>query len=102
MRKVEPNEMARLFDCKSEMLRTIVDIESLKALLEGALNWWLSYTMSQPVSFDLTILFFFLLEYIGATYFVTHIKTAIRSFVSLNTYQLDEHQAVCEDGSRQN
>jgi hypothetical protein len=34
-------------------------------LAEEALNCWLSYTMSQPVQFDLAVLILFALQYIG-------------------------------------
>jgi hypothetical protein len=34
-------------------------------LAEEVLNCWLSYTMSQPVQFDLGVLFLFALQYIG-------------------------------------
>jgi hypothetical protein len=53
------------FRIEEVMLKEIFHIEGFKDTAEGFLNWWLSYTMSQPVSFDLTILCFFFLQYAG-------------------------------------
>jgi hypothetical protein len=49
-----------------EMLRQIIDMVPFRSLAEEVVNCWLSYTMSQPVQFDLTVLFLFALQYIGA------------------------------------
>ena len=40
----------------SQMLRELLHIDQIKSLAEGTFNCWLSYTMSQPVQFDLAIL----------------------------------------------
>ncbi|WP_254153320.1 hypothetical protein [Chryseosolibacter indicus] len=37
----------------------------LKTLAEELINCWLTYAMSQPVTFDLAIIFLFVLEYFG-------------------------------------
>jgi hypothetical protein len=47
------------------MLREIYHIIPFKNFAEEALNCWLSYTMSQPVSFDIAIVFLFALQYFG-------------------------------------
>jgi hypothetical protein len=47
------------------MLREIIDIVPIRNFLEEVMNIWLSYTMSQPVYFDIGILFLFALQYLG-------------------------------------
>jgi hypothetical protein len=47
------------------VLRFIFDINPIKYLAEQCLNCWLGYVLSQPVEFDLTVLFYFMLEYAG-------------------------------------
>jgi hypothetical protein len=55
------------------MLRELIHLAQLKSLAENSMNCWLSYTLSQPVQFDLAILGLFALEYVG----VVHFKTVI-------------------------
>ncbi|HYC87411.1 MAG TPA: hypothetical protein VEB86_19395 [Chryseosolibacter sp.] len=47
------------------MIREFINIEHFKNLTENLLNCWLSYSVSQPIQLDLTILVVFLLQYIG-------------------------------------
>lgn len=48
------------------MFREYCTLIQVKTTTEDVLNCWLSYIVSQPVSFDLQILLIFFLEYIGA------------------------------------
>jgi hypothetical protein len=57
--------VAQRFLCKREMLREIIHIEHVKNFAEHGLNWWLSYTMSQPVQFDISIIALLTVQYMG-------------------------------------
>jgi hypothetical protein len=57
------------------MLNEIIHIDQIKTLAEEAVNSWLSYTMSQPVYFDLAILVCFFLQYLGLRKLVTITET---------------------------
>jgi hypothetical protein len=47
------------------MLRELLHIDQVKSTAEEAINCWLSYTMSQPVHFDMAIIACLALQYIG-------------------------------------
>jgi hypothetical protein len=47
------------------MIREILNIELFKNIVENTLNCWLSYSISQPIQFDITILMWFLIRYFG-------------------------------------
>jgi hypothetical protein len=57
-----------------EMLREVVQLVPIKNIAEHGINCWLSYTMSQPVEFDLAIISLFALDYLG----LPQVKNAIR------------------------
>lgn len=38
---------------------------ALKFIMKDLVNCWLSYTLSQPVEFDVAVMLYFLLQYIG-------------------------------------
>jgi hypothetical protein len=62
--------LAHLSIYMSEMLRELLHIDQIKSLAEGTFNCWLSYTMSQPVQFDLAILACLVLQYVGINHFL--------------------------------
>jgi hypothetical protein len=37
----------------------------IRSFTEELINWWLSYTMAQPITFDLSIIGLFAIQYIG-------------------------------------
>jgi hypothetical protein len=47
------------------MIREIIDMVPFRSLAQELINCWLSYTMSQPVQFDIALLFLFALQYVG-------------------------------------
>ena len=47
------------------MIREVIDMIPFKNFAEETVNCWLSYTMSMPVSFDLPVIFLFLIQYFG-------------------------------------
>ena len=47
------------------MIREVIDMIPFRNLAEEAMNCWLSYTMSMPVCFDLSVIFLFLVQYMG-------------------------------------
>jgi hypothetical protein len=49
-------------------------------LAEEALNCWLSYTMSQPVQFNLAVLCLFALQYVGIRQITQLVKELVTSF----------------------
>jgi hypothetical protein len=53
---------------------------SWRNVAEEALNCWLSYTMSQPVQFDLAVLCLFALQYLGVREIMKLVKELILSF----------------------
>ena len=57
------------------MIREIIHIVSSKSVLQEGVNCWLSYTMSQPVNFDLSIISFFMIQYLG----ITHLTDLMRN-----------------------
>lgn len=44
-----------------------MDIVPVKSIAENVVNCWLSYSLSQPMEFDLQVLFLFGLQYFGFT-----------------------------------
>lgn len=38
---------------------------ALKFIMKDIVNCWLSYTLSQPVEFDVAVALYFLLQYVG-------------------------------------
>lgn len=68
------------------MIKAIFHTIDIKSLAEELINCWLTYAMSQPVTFDLPVIAIFLLEYFG-------IKTVwdyLRSKSFFGTEQEDE------------
>jgi hypothetical protein len=53
---------------------------SWRNVAEEALNCWLSYTMSQPVQFDLAVLCLFALQYLGVRQIMKLVKELVISF----------------------
>jgi|GEM_PF-5520392 len=47
------------------MMREFLLVDQFKATCENILNCWLSYSISQPIQFDMAILSWFALHYVG-------------------------------------
>jgi hypothetical protein len=57
--------LAHYFHNVAYMIREVIDMISFRSLAEEAINCWLSYAMSMPVSFNLSVIFLFLIQYLG-------------------------------------
>jgi hypothetical protein len=47
------------------MMKELCDTIFSKPFTQGFVNCWLSYTLSQPVEIDITILLYFVMQYVG-------------------------------------
>jgi hypothetical protein len=83
-------------------MKTLSIVISNKSLAQEAVNCWLRYVLSQPISIDLPILIFFIAQYFGLTRivpFLEKVKEAVASFAGVLTEGLPDGSLPLLEGA---